>query len=310
MNEIYTDLGLKFEINEKIGSGSQGVLYKATRKNKGYAVKVYSQINNNLWENIKSLVLSGVPTIDGKKNHSFVWPLYYIEDPFYGYIMDYVDLSLYSSLEEVKQQKLSIIDRIKIGIKVLEAIKSLHETKGKIYIDISSSNILINTKDLSIKIVDNDNIGFTSNNVIGSPGFINREVLLGNKPNFESDTFACYVFLHELVFSHHPFDGEFAAKYDSLEEGVTKSILLQKGYIFDSIENKLLKSELRPKAIWDYFIDESVREFFKTAYREYVRLDVAIKTLTEFVNNAKACECGELTSTEYCSICYKQQGEL
>ncbi len=304
IKEFITYTGLRYKVVSLVNTGAQGMIYKVTRKDKEYVLKVLRNPTKEAWENIKRLCLSGPPLKMGKKDKNFVWPLHYVEEPFKGYVMDYVDVNEYLSLEEMLQVKCSIVDRAELALQFLESMNNLHQSKGMIYGDISQTNIMFHPSEASIKIIDNDNIGHHSGEMLGTKGFLNRALLLGGKPDFNSDLFASYVLMHQLMLFAHPYYGEFAKKYQSMEDGVCEAILQDKGYVFSSKENEI-KKDTKAFVVWKHFFTDRLRELFKDIFNKTVRVDVVIAGLREFIDSARVCACGERTSTNICSVCYK-----
>ena len=302
INRILTDNGLAYDVISIVNRGSQGIIYKVQRKNKLYAAKIYSSVSHDLWTNVKQLIMHGAP------DTAYVWPLHSIESPDKGYIMEYLDLSQYkSAIQLTNFNELSIIARMMLSVKLMEALLALHLTTGKIFGDISSNNILINPNELTIKIMDADSIGVNKFDVVGTSGYMSRKTMLEKKPTFESDVFAVFVLIHELIFSKHPFDGEYVKRFSTYEEGLNRSILDEKEYIFkpNNEFNSIDASEKKALAIWQHFIPKALKDTFVDMFDSKLSLESVIEIFQEHLNHRIVCNCGGETITTVCPKCYQ-----
>lgn len=304
IQKLVTDNGVSYEVKAMINEGTQGVIYKVVRREKSYAAKVFKSITPQLWNNITLMATEGAPNLSEKA--SFVWPIHTFSLPNKGYIMELLDSNRYKSVHElVDIKELSIVERLRIGLNLLKAIQALHSQKGLFFGDISAANVLIDVEDFSIKVVDTDGITNRPVDVIGTPGYMSRDVLLHHKPSFEADIFAAYVLLHEIIFNHHPYFGAFARKYKIYEEGLNQAILQNAGYIFASNKNALFE-EGRTYAIWKYFLSEKAQQLMLILFIDLPSMEETIQALEELIVESKTCKCGEFTITHTCSVCFEE----
>jgi len=304
IEKIVTDNRLSYDVLSLINEGSQGLIYKVTRRDKVYVAKVFKSISDRLWNNITLMASQGAPNLS--ENASFIWPIHTFSHPHRGYIMEYVDTYEFKSVHQlVDIEGLSIVERLKISVNLMKAIAALHSQKGLFFGDISSANVLIHPEYFSIVIVDTDGITNQISDVVGTPGYMNKETILSQKPSFESDIFATYVMIHEAIFNLHPFYGTYARKYPVYDEGLNQAILNDAGYVFVSQQNSLTE-EGRPYAIWSYFITPSLQKLFTKIFSEYPPLEETILILEKEIDNARKCDCGEFTMTNLCSVCFRE----
>lgn len=303
ISRIVTDNGLAYDVISILNRGSQGTIYKVQRKDKIYAAKIYSSLSKDLWSNVKHLVMQGAPS------PSYVWPLHSIESPDKGYIMEYLDLSSFKSINQLTNYvEVNIIDRLMLSIQLMEALLLLHLSTGKIFGDISSNNVLFNAKDLKIKIMDSDSIGVNKFDILGTSGYMSRNTLLDKKHSFESDVFAVYVLIHELIFSKHPYDGLYVKRSSTYEEGLNQAIRDGKKYIFapNNEENPIDINEKKALAIWQYFIPESLQTVFLSMFSSKTSLEAVLNEFRTHIDQMKTCSCGGKTITSICPKCYQK----
>ena len=306
ISKIITDNGLAYDVVSIMNRGSQGTIYKVQRKDKLYAAKIYHSVSEESWENVKHLSLQGAPGFS--EVSGYVWPLHIISSPDRGFIMEFVDLRDYRSVNQLHDYRvLTVIDRMKVSIEMMKSLLALHLKTGKIFGDLSPNNVLINIKTHSIKIFDVDSIGTKQFDVAGTSGYMSRNTLIDQKPNFESDVFAMYVLVHELIFNKHPYDGRFAQSFTTYEEGINQSILSRQQYIFvqREHENSLDPNDKRTKAIWDYFIPDSLRSIFLKMFQSDISLELVIEMFEHHLQSTHKCSCGGQSMTTTCTTCYQ-----
>jgi serine/threonine protein kinase len=306
ISKIITDNGLAYDVVSIMNRGSQGTIYKLQRKDKTYAAKIYHSVSNESWENVKHLSLQGAPSFS--EVSSYVWPLHIISSPDRGFIMEYVDLKDYRSVNQLHDYKMfTVVDRMKVSIEMMKSLLALHLKTGKIFGDLSPNNVLINIKNYSIKIFDVDSIGTKQFDVAGTSGYMSRKTLIEQKPSFESDVFAMYVLVHELIFNKHPYDGRFTQSFTTYEEGINQAILSQKHYIFEQPdhENSVDSHDQRTKAIWDYFIPDSLKNIILKMFQSEISLELVIEQFEHHVQSTHKCRCGGQSMTTTCTTCYQ-----
>lgn len=202
--------GDEAEVIDELGRGGQGIVYKCRYNGNLYALKWYHKVNKNqdvFYENLKRNIEQGEP------NESFLWPLFLTKkrNNHYGYLMNlrpdgYYDLSEFL----LAKQKFESVDVMLISaLKIIKAFRKLI-LKGLSYQDLNDGNFFINPKTGDVLICDNDNVIESGKNlgISGKMRYMAPEVVLGGKPNKESDLFSMSVILFLLFFKNHPFEGK------------------------------------------------------------------------------------------------------
>ena len=223
-------LGGEYEINEQIGEGGYGVVYKV-RHIKTHLVRAMKRIyryhkdqdnseeisgnnyNNNDFEEINN-------EIELLKNldHPNIVKIfeYFISDDSYYLITEYCPggslLNLKNKIQTFTEESAAYI-----MYQVFRGVNYCHENKI-IHRDLKPENIVVvgeNNLDKSlydIKIIDFGTAKIFKNNVVekqiaGSPNYIAPEVLL-KKYNEKCDLWSCGVILYFLVVGSLPFKGK------------------------------------------------------------------------------------------------------
>ncbi|MEJ2646363.1 MAG: serine/threonine-protein kinase, partial [Gammaproteobacteria bacterium] len=202
----------KYEIVSELGRGAMGVVYKGLDPviNRYVAIKTVIRQGGGaeaaeLAERFKQEAQAA-----GRLNHPAVVGVYdYGEDGDQAYIvMEFVDgstlseLSKYSGVFDVE----GIID---LMVKVLDGLNFAH-SKGIVHRDIKPSNIM-RTADGEVKITDFGIARIESSEltqigtVIGTPGYMSPEQLMGQRVDHRSDIFSCGILLYELLTGERAF---------------------------------------------------------------------------------------------------------
>ena len=214
--------GSSYVLVKSIGVGGQAKVWKVQEEgtNKYYAYKHYRHDKKNVKGNIEDLIKMGaIEDKSGKALDSVIMPITLINgtgDSF-GYIMELVDLKDYTTLKKAwgssnKYPSCRAICRIIQNF--AHFFDRLHSKHGMCYKDVNEGNIFFNPISGDIKIIDNDNIGYSSKQTIkGTPGYMAPEVILGDNPDVRSDQFSFAVFVYRLLVGGFPFEGPYTENY-------------------------------------------------------------------------------------------------
>lgn len=219
-------------IEEELGEGGQGVVYKVTYNGKPKALKVYKQgvfideqaFYKNLSENVKK----------GRPAENFLWPddmLPWIDTPdgkTFGYIMDlrpsgFIELSEFLA---GAAKFPSFKSRIIAALKICTAFWILH-SNGYSYQDLNDGNFFINPQTGNVLICDNDNVApnKTYTGILGKPRYMAPEIVRGESmPNTHTDRFSLGVIIFLLLTQTHPFEGATFVLLSCLTEEAEKHI--------------------------------------------------------------------------------------
>jgi eukaryotic-like serine/threonine-protein kinase len=202
--------GLRYRIEEVLGTGGQGGVYRVAADGEEYAVKWYhpAQATRRQRTAIEWLIRQGTPS------PRFVWPLDIVErtdGPGFGYAM-ILRPAGFHSLTDLMGRVVSTDFRTltTVGANLAHGFLQLH-LKGLCYRDISPNNVFFSPASGDVLIIDNDNVaqqGDRESAVEGTPEFIAPEIVRGQAvPSRSTDLFSLSVLLFITMFFHHPLKG-------------------------------------------------------------------------------------------------------
>jgi len=211
----------KYILNDEIGAGSFGTIYKATnvRTNEKVAIKVEPIKNNTKLLKNESVVYQylsstlGVPIIK-----------WYGKDEYnYYMVINLLGESLQNIIE--RKNKIPLKLTLQIGVQIIYLLRNIHE-KGLVHRDIKPDNFLfgLNDKKTQIHIIDfgfcksfikdDKHIPFKkTNNLIGSPTYVSVNAHnfneLSRRDDLESLAYVLmYLFFGELNWQKNLENGE------------------------------------------------------------------------------------------------------
>ncbi|MGG6267338.1 protein kinase domain-containing protein [Leptolyngbya sp. AN03gr2] len=210
---IQTTTGLPCQVEELLGSGSQGEVYRARLSDRAVALKwfhsYYIHEDAGLLERLTDLVHLDAPT------DQFLWPFAIVTSPEtsgFGYVMQLREAGYLSTVDLVKRKvKLGFRVLSTIGLELADSFLQLH-SRGLCYRDISLNNVYFHPQSGHVLIGDNDNVtidGSTSGGVLGTPDFMAPEVVRREAlPSKQTDRYSLAVLLFCLLHNHHPLYGK------------------------------------------------------------------------------------------------------
>jgi serine/threonine protein kinase len=183
----------------------------------------------------------------GAPNADFLWPLALLEpaasEPTssFGYLMPlrpegFVGAHLHAGGE----LEISLQNVVQACFRLADGFHHLH-LKGLCYKDVSLGNLFLQPSGGRILICDNDNVdidGQGQGSVLGTPGFMAPEVLLGQaRPSASSDLFSLAVLLFRLLTRHDPFRGQLELAIRCLDEPARRRLYGEEAlFIFDPVD--------------------------------------------------------------------------
>lgn len=318
--------GESYVLVKRIGKGGQAEVWKAQNKKnkKVYAYKQYKHNTNNIRANIEDLISigdfkdkNGVSLAD-----TVVLPITTVdcEGDAFGYIMELVDLQDYTTIKKAWNGKLPSCKAIcKIVQNFARFFETIHSSYGMCYKDVNEGNIFFNPSTGDIKIIDNDNIGYADKFTIkGTNDYMAPEVILGAKPDHNSDKFSFAVFVYRLLVGGYPFEGPYTEKYcinHNLLPRDAKKIIYGSDAVFvwnptdrrNSIENvndPKTQGQVEcwrnlPDSVQDMFISTFATNLSKDRRAERTTDTDWRERFTEIENNLVKCpKCGKITFSE------------
>lgn len=202
----------KYVIESEIGRGAMGEVYKGLDPviNRHVAIKAFSRRGDDSVGNDLAARFRQEAQAAGRLNHPGIVSVYeYGEDGDLAFIaMELVEGHTLAEL--IKQQiHLSFEEVSNLAIKMLEALQYAH-SKGVVHRDIKPSNIMrtdhgdIKIADFGIARIESSELTQTGT-VIGTPGYMSPEQLMGQRVDHRSDIFSCGVLLYELLTGESAF---------------------------------------------------------------------------------------------------------
>ena len=304
---------------------------------KYYAYKEYKHDKRNVRENIEDLIKIGAITdVNGKKLQSVVMPITIVngQGDSFGYIMELLDLKDYITLKKawLTPGKYPTCFAIcNIAKNFVTFLNRLHVKHGVCYKDVNEENIFFNPLNGDIKIIDNDNIGYPNKKtVMGTPGYMAPEIILGKNPDPHSDRFSFAVFMYRLLIGGFPFEGAYTEEYcrnrNILQnDPEARKVIFGTDAIFvwhptdkrNTIE-KFDESQYKWQAKYWKNLPDSLKRLFIDTFVTYLSEDSraqrpttlawrdAFDELEKKLVECPHCHCKTFSDVEYCFGCFEK----
>ncbi len=208
---VRTDSGFDCSVEQFLGGGGQGEVYRAGLSGGQVALKWYFP---HYLESDPSQELRLRKAIDkGSPSDRFLWPteLVYSNDTRgFGYIMELRE-PRFRGIADLMSRRIepSFKSLSWAGYELAESYFKLH-APGLCYRDISFGNVFFDPDSGEVRICDNDNVDIdgTDSGILGTPRFMAPEIVRGEElPGIESDRFSLAVLLFYMLMTHHPLEG-------------------------------------------------------------------------------------------------------
>lgn len=200
-------------IQEKIGEGGMGVVYKAvhTQIDQVVAIKaIYPQYAKD--KNFKERFRREAK-VQAKLHHpNVVNILNYIEDDEGNIyiVMEYINGGTLEN--KIAQRKLTLDEIVSITVQVLNALSYMH-SNGIIHRDIKPSNIMfsdgfVKVSDFGIAKPAEDKGLTRTGTIMGTVWYMAPEIIQGRQASYSSDLYAVGVMLYQMLTGKAPFFGK------------------------------------------------------------------------------------------------------
>jgi DNA-binding helix-hairpin-helix protein with protein kinase domain len=207
---LRTESGSDFAVEQLLGSGGQGEVYRVSWQGKPFALKWYYEhtATPEQLSNLRELVKKGSP------DTRFLWPLDISIPgqgvPGYGYLMGLRGPE-YRGIIDLMARRSEPTFRVltTAGLQLADCYLRLH-ARGLCYCDISFGNVFWNDSTGDVLICDNDNVieNGQKPEVAGTIGFMAPEVTTSSTfPSIETDKHSLAVLLFYMFMLHHPLKG-------------------------------------------------------------------------------------------------------
>lgn len=207
---LKTESGTAATVDQLLGSGGQGEVYRAAWQGRPHALKWYYELTATPGQlrNLRDLVQKGSP------DPRFLWPLDVAPAgqgvPGYGYVMRLRGPE-YRGIIDLMARRSEPTFRVlaTAGLQLAECYLRLH-ARGLCYCDISFGNVFWNDATGDVLICDNDNVieNGQKPEVAGTIGFMAPEVTTSAVyPSIQTDKHSLAVLLFYMFMLHNPLAG-------------------------------------------------------------------------------------------------------
>ena len=265
------------QVQQFLGGGGQGEVYRATLDGAPVALKWYfpTQATAEQRRNLQVLIAKGAPTT------RFLWPLALAVATGvsgFGYLMPLRE-ARYKSIVDLMKRRIEPSFQVltTAGLELVHSFLELH-SRGLCYRDISFGNVCFDPANGEVLIGDNDNVGVdgeTTGGVLGTPRFIAPEVVRGEAaPSTQTDLFSLAVLLFYMFMIHHPLEGSKEAAIRCFDlPAMTRLYGTEPIFIFDPADasNRPLPGyHDNALAFWPLY-PQFFRDLFTRAFTEGIR---------------------------------------
>jgi len=256
-------------VEEFLGGGGQGEVYRATLAGKPVALKWYypASSTDEQRKALEILIKRGAPS------DRFLWPMELAKaaaTPGFGYIMPLREPRFKGIVDMMKRRiEPGFRALVTVGLELSHSFLQLH-SKGLCYRDISFGNAFFDPVTGEVLICDNDNVTVDKQSlsgVYGTPRFMAPEIVRGDAlPSTQTDLFSLAVLLFYMFMMHHPLEGKKELAIKCLDLPAMKKLYgTEPLFIFDPSDqsnapdpqhqrNALVFWQIYPEFLRDLFI--------------------------------------------------------
>ncbi len=203
-----------FHINECIGEGGMGTVYKATDMHLERTVAI-KMLHPHMMKHPDAFKrFRNEAQLSARVSHPNVATLFDFQqtEGYHYIVMEFVDGQPLDKLLKL-QEKLPETEAIKITLQILEGLTAAHEL-GIMHRDLKPGNIMINKRgfvklmDFGIARLEHAERMTRQNSVIGTLEYLAPELVKGAAPSKRSDLYAVGVMLFEMLAGRTLFEGD------------------------------------------------------------------------------------------------------
>lgn len=269
--------GLNCKIEEYIGGGGQGEVYRAVLAGRPVALKWYfpSSATAEQRRALDTLVRRGSPS------NKFLWPLELVSSPSvrdFGYVMP-LRAERYKGIVDMMKRRVEPTFRAlsTAGLELAHSFLQLH-ARGLCYRDISFGNVFFDPDTGEVLICDNDNVSVDNEargSILGTPRFMAPEVVRGEAvPGTQTDLFSLAVLLFYMFMMHHPLEGKRELAIKCLDLHAMRRLYGDEPlFIFDPTDQSNAPDPRYHKnalVFWSLY-PQTLRDLFTRAFTEGLR---------------------------------------
>jgi eukaryotic-like serine/threonine-protein kinase len=196
-------------VEELLGAGGQGEVYRVTVHGSAFALKWYyaETATEAQLDTLRVLIEKGPPDV------RFLWPTDLVAEdsrPNFGYLMALRE-PRYKGISDLLKRRItpSLRSMVTACVNLADAFYQLH-AEGLCYRDISQGNVFFDPGSGDVLVCDNDNVGVNDGptSILGTPRFMAPEVVRREAlPSTQTDLFSLAVLLFLILINEHPLDG-------------------------------------------------------------------------------------------------------
>ncbi|HYW72340.1 MAG TPA: hypothetical protein VE961_14985 [Pyrinomonadaceae bacterium] len=261
-------------VEEFIGGGGQGEVYRASLGNKAVALKWYYSPSSTAEQRkaLEILIKRGAPS------DRFLWPAELADASWtksFGYVMPLREPRFKGIVDMMKRRiEPSFRSLVTVGLELSHSFLQLH-SKGLCYRDISFGNAFFDPLTGEVVICDNDNVAVDNQSmsgVFGTPRFMAPEIVRGDAvPSTQTDLFSLAVLLFYMFMMHHPLEGKRELAIKCLDLPAMKKLYGTEAlFIFDPKDgsNAPDPQHQRNALVFWQIYPEFLRDLFTKAFTE------------------------------------------
>lgn len=213
------ELDRRFSIQERIGAGGMGTVYRATQLavNRSVAIKVLSPFYATRPRSVRRFVKEARAA--SRLNHPNIVTLYDFGQAAEGYLYIVMELLHGESLTDLlRHGPVSLRRAVMILEQVCAALTEAH-SKGVVHCDLKPDNVFIvrrHDQEDAVKVLDfgiakivsadgGSSSGAASREVCGTPDYMSPERILGRPVGPETDLYSLGIILHQVLTGTRPY---------------------------------------------------------------------------------------------------------